>query len=105
MLGEGVLQFLQKGKLDILDYCRDSFNMSSDCSTKFAACINNLSEEKTQFLASNKVDHLDIGIQTFDEEFRRMLPSSRQQQKCKTEIAKRTVMAALMGLISIKFLE
>ena len=73
MLGEGVLQFLQKGKLDILEYCRDSFNMSSDCNTKFAACINNLSEEKIQFLASNKVDQVDIWIQTFDEEFRRML--------------------------------
>jgi coproporphyrinogen III oxidase-like Fe-S oxidoreductase len=86
MLGEGVLQFLQKGKLAILEYCRDSFNMSSDCSTKFAACINNLSEEKIQFSASNKVDQLDIGTQTFDEEFRRILPSSRQQQNAKLKL-------------------
>jgi coproporphyrinogen III oxidase-like Fe-S oxidoreductase len=60
--------------------------MSGDCSTKFAACINNLSEEKIQFLASNKVDQLDIGIQTFDEEFRRILPSSRQQQNAKLKL-------------------
>lgn len=73
-VGGGRPSVLAEGQItDILEYCRDSFNISSDSSTKFAACTNNLSEEKIQLLASTKVDQLDIGIQTFDEEFRRML--------------------------------
>jgi len=73
-VGGGSPSVLAEGQItDILDYCRDSFNISSDCTTKFTACTNNLTEEKIQLFASKKVDQLDIGIQTFDEEFRKML--------------------------------
>jgi oxygen-independent coproporphyrinogen-3 oxidase len=58
---------------EILQCSRENFNFSGDRSTKFTACTNNLSEEKIRFLASEKVDQLDIGIQTFDDGLRKML--------------------------------
>ena len=59
--------------VDILRYCRETFNLTDDCTTKFTACTNDLSEDKVQTLASSKVDQLDIGIQTFDGSLRKML--------------------------------
>ncbi len=59
--------------VDILRYCRENFNLTDDCTTKFTACTNDLSEEKLRTLASTKVDQLDIGIQTFDDSLRKML--------------------------------
>ena len=58
---------------DILRFCRETFTFSSDATTKFTACTNNLTKEKIQFLSSNSVDQLDIGIQTFNEDLRRVL--------------------------------
>lgn len=76
---------------DVLDYCRETFSLSEDCTTKFTACTNNLSEEKIQLLASNQVDQLDIGIQTFDETFRRILilRDSSTDAKLKLKAAKK----------------
>jgi coproporphyrinogen III oxidase-like Fe-S oxidoreductase len=58
---------------DILRFCRETFTFASDATTKFTACTNNLTEEKIQVLSSNSVDQLDIGIQTFNEDLRRVL--------------------------------
>jgi oxygen-independent coproporphyrinogen-3 oxidase len=59
--------------VDILQYCRATFNLTEDCVTKFTACTNSLSEEKIRLLSSNKVNQLDIGIQTFDDSLRKIL--------------------------------
>jgi coproporphyrinogen III oxidase-like Fe-S oxidoreductase len=77
--------------VDVLHYCRDNFNLSEDCAIKFTACTFNLSEEKIRLLASNKVDQLDIGIQTFDEALRRilMLRDSGRDAKLKLKTAKK----------------
>jgi oxygen-independent coproporphyrinogen-3 oxidase len=77
--------------VDVLDYCRETFSLSEDCTTKFTACTNNLSEEKIQLLSSNQVDQLDIGIQTFDETFRRILilRDSSTDAKLKLKAAKK----------------
>jgi coproporphyrinogen III oxidase-like Fe-S oxidoreductase len=77
--------------VDVLHYCRDNFNLSEDCAIKFTACTFNLSEEKIRLLASNKVDQLDIGIQTFDEAIRRilMLRDSGRDAKLKLKTAKK----------------
>jgi len=77
--------------VDVLDYCRETFSLSEDCTTKFTACTNNLSEEKIQLLSSNQVDQLDIGIQTFDETFRRILilRDSSADAKLKLKAAKK----------------
>jgi oxygen-independent coproporphyrinogen-3 oxidase len=76
---------------DTLKYCRDTFNLSRDHQTKFAACTTNLSEDKIRLLSSNYVNQLDIGIQTFDDSFRKslMLRDSGQNAKLKLKTAKK----------------
>ena len=58
---------------DLLAFCREKFNLSEKCFTKFTACTNNLTENKIELLASKGVNQLDIGIQTFNEHLRRNL--------------------------------
>jgi coproporphyrinogen III oxidase-like Fe-S oxidoreductase len=73
-VGGGSPTVLAKNQIaDILQYCRETFNLTGDCITKFTACTNSLSEEKIRLLSSNKVDQLDIGIQTFDDSLRKVL--------------------------------
>jgi oxygen-independent coproporphyrinogen-3 oxidase len=76
---------------DILDFCRNNFNLSKDHQTKFAACTTNLSERKIQLLSSKKVNQLDIGIQTFDDKFRKilMLRDSKTEAKAKLKNARK----------------
>jgi coproporphyrinogen III oxidase-like Fe-S oxidoreductase len=59
--------------IDVLAFCKDTFHLSGKCFTKFTACTNNLTEKKTELLASEGVNQLDIGIQTFNETLRRNL--------------------------------
>jgi oxygen-independent coproporphyrinogen-3 oxidase len=73
-VGGGSPSVLAKEQIvDVLQCCRENFNLSEDSLTKFTACTNNLSEEKIRLLSSNKVDQLDIGIQTFDDSLRKLL--------------------------------
>jgi coproporphyrinogen III oxidase-like Fe-S oxidoreductase len=68
---------------DLLEFCRLNFNLKKDCQIKFTACTTSLSSEKIQLLAKQDVTQLDIGIQTFDEELRKLLllrDSSRDAQ-------------------------
>ena len=76
---------------DLLKYCRNTFNLSRDHQTKFAACTADLSEDKIRLLSSNSVNQLDIGIQTFDDSFRKslMLRDSSQETKRKLKAAKK----------------
>jgi len=57
---------------DVIDYCRGNFNFS-DCTTKFTACTFGLTDKKIRLLASHEVDQLDIGVQTFEDDFRKNL--------------------------------
>jgi coproporphyrinogen III oxidase-like Fe-S oxidoreductase len=73
-IGGGSPSILSKDQIvNILQYCRETFNLTDDSVTKFTACTNNLSEEKMCTLSANKVDQLDIGIQTFDDHLRKLL--------------------------------
>jgi oxygen-independent coproporphyrinogen-3 oxidase len=73
-IGGGSPTILAKNQIvDLLKFCRETFNLAGDCDTKFTACTHHLSEEKMYAMTSNKVDQLDIGIQTFDDSLRRML--------------------------------
>jgi oxygen-independent coproporphyrinogen III oxidase len=73
-IGGGSPSVLNKNQIeDILHFCRETFNFTSNSTTKFTACTNNLTEEKIHLFSSNAVDQLDIGIQTFNEELRKML--------------------------------
>jgi oxygen-independent coproporphyrinogen-3 oxidase len=58
---------------DLLTFCRQNFNLTSACITKFTTSTTNLSEQKIRSLAENKVHQLDIGIQTFNDSLRQML--------------------------------
>jgi coproporphyrinogen III oxidase-like Fe-S oxidoreductase len=77
--------------VDILQYCRETFNLAEDCITKFTACTNSLSEERIRLLSSNKVNQLDIGVQTFDDSLRRilLLRDSGKEAKLKLKTAKK----------------
>jgi coproporphyrinogen III oxidase-like Fe-S oxidoreductase len=59
--------------VDIIDYCQNQFNLGKDCVTKFTACTTSLSSRKIQLLAKKNVTQLDIGIQTFNQDLRKML--------------------------------
>ena len=73
-VGGGSPSVLSKEQIkEILGFCRKAFSFASDASTKFTACTNNLTQEKIKLFSSNSVDQLDIGIQTFDETFRKIL--------------------------------
>ena len=77
--------------VDILQYCRENFNLTEDCDTKFTACTNSLSEDKIRLLSSNEVNQLDIGIQSFDDSLREilMLRDNGRDAKLKLKTAKK----------------
>jgi len=58
---------------DLLRFCKNEFNLSEKCFTKFTACTHNLTKKKIELLVSNEINQLDIGIQTFSEALRRNL--------------------------------
>ena len=78
--------------IEVLSFCRRTFNLKSDHSTKFTACTNSLSEDKINTLFQNDVDQLDIGIQTFNDSLRKSLTirdSSRAAKNKLSEVKKR----------------
>ena len=87
-IGGGSPSVLSKYQIEeILRFCRETFSFTSNSTTKFTACTNNLTEDKIRLFSSNSVDQLDIGIQTFDEGLRKILmlrdSSVRAKQKLK----------------------
>ncbi len=78
--------------IDVLSFCRKTFNFKSDHSTKFTACTNSLTEDKITTLFQNGVDQLDIGIQTFNDSLRKSLmirDSSRAAKNKLNDVRKR----------------
>jgi coproporphyrinogen III oxidase-like Fe-S oxidoreductase len=59
--------------VDILDCCKNQFNFSKDSVTKFTACTTSLTNRKIQLLTRKNVTQIDVGVQTFDQELRKML--------------------------------
>ena len=73
-VGGGSPSILSEAQItDVLGYCRKNFNFADECTTKFTACTFGLTDKKIDLLASREVDQLDIGIQTFEDDFRRNL--------------------------------
>jgi coproporphyrinogen III oxidase-like Fe-S oxidoreductase len=72
--------------IDLLQYCRSAFNFSRDYPTKFTACTTNLSEDKIRMLSANRVQQLDIGIQTFNDSLRKMLQVRDNSTKAKLKL-------------------
>ena len=73
-IGGGSPSILSKTQIEeTLRFCRETFSFTPNATTKFTACTSNLTEEKIRLFSSNAVDQLDIGIQTFNEELRKVL--------------------------------
>lgn len=87
--------------VDILQYCRETFNLAEGCVTKFTACTNGLSEERIRLLRSNKVNQLDIGIQTFDDSLRKilLLRDSGKDAKLKVKTARKHELRVSIDLL------
>ncbi len=58
---------------DLLSYCKRNFNISSDRVTKITGCTYDLDKKKLEVMVDSGVDQLDLGIQTFDDDKRKML--------------------------------
>ena len=58
---------------DVMNFCRGNFKFADNCTTKFTACTFGLTDKKIRLLASQEIDQLDIGVQTFEDDFRKNL--------------------------------
>lgn len=58
---------------DLLSYCERNFNISGDRMVKITGCTYNLDKKKLESMSDYGVDQLDLGIQTFDDDIRKML--------------------------------
>lgn len=91
-VGGGSPSILSKDQIvDLLDFCRETFRLTDDCTAKFTACTSDLNEEKIRTLTASKIDQLDIGIQSFNDQFRKilMLRDSSKNAKQKLVTAKK----------------
>ena len=87
--------------IDLLDFCRVTFNLNSDHITKFTACTTNLSLEKINVLSSNDVRQLDIGIQTFNDSLRKnlIIRDSSKDAKEKLRLTKKSGLQISIDLL------
>jgi len=86
-VGGGSPSVLSKKHIaDLLQFCRKNFNLSPVCSIKFTTCTIGLSEEKLRFLSSQEIDQIDVGVQTFNDYFRKMLKLQDNSSEVKTKL-------------------
>lgn len=86
-IGGGSPSVLAENQItDLLDYCRTNFNLSEDCQTKFTACTTSLSDSKIRLLSNHNVDQLDVGIQSFNEKFRKILTLRDKGKEAKKKL-------------------
>ena len=71
---------------DLINFCRENFNLTDDCTTKFTASTFGLTDKKIHLLASNDVDQLDIGVQTFNDNFRKNLTLRDESSDAKQKL-------------------
>ena len=58
---------------DFLSYCERNFNISGDRMVKITGCTYGLDKKKLESMSDCGVDQLDLGIQTFDDDIRKMV--------------------------------
>ena len=58
--------------IDLLSFCENNFNFDDSREIKITGCTHDFGYEKLKALAEYGVDQLDVGIQTFDDDTRRM---------------------------------
>ena len=58
--------------IDLLSFCEKSFNFDDSREIKITGCTHDFDYEKLKALSEYGVDQLDVGIQTFNDNTRRM---------------------------------
>ena len=71
--GGGIPSVMSSEITDLLSYCERNFNISGDRMVKITGCTHNFHEKKLESMSDFEVDQLDLGIQTFDDDIRKML--------------------------------
>lgn len=72
--GGGTPTYLSPSQLtEILGCLYDSFNFTDDCEISIETSINDLSTEMIDALLKNKVNRLSIGVQSFDDNMRKVM--------------------------------
>jgi oxygen-independent coproporphyrinogen-3 oxidase len=59
--------------IDILAFCEKNFNISEEREIKVTGCTHDFDYQKLKALSEYGVDQLDLGIQTFDDDIRRLI--------------------------------
>ena len=58
---------------DLMSFCQKKFTIADNCEIKITGCTQDFDYSKLQALSEFGVDQLDLGIQTFDDNIRRMV--------------------------------
>lgn len=101
-IGGGTPTVLSKEQIEcMLKFCRKNFNVNSNASTKIAACTTSLSDENTRFLSLQRVDQIDVGVQTFNDSNRKLLrlQDSGPDAKAKLKMAKKNNLRVSIDLL------
>jgi len=59
--------------IDLLSFCEKNFDVSEDREIKITGCTHDFDYKKLKVLSEYGVDQLDLGIQTFDDDVRRLI--------------------------------
>jgi oxygen-independent coproporphyrinogen-3 oxidase len=59
--------------VDLLSFCEKNFNVSDDLEIKVTGCTHDFDYKKLEALSEYGVDQLDLGIQTFDDNIRKLV--------------------------------
>ena len=59
--------------IDILAFCEKKFDISDEREIKVTGCTHDFDYQKLKALSEYGIDQLDLGIQTFDEDIRRLI--------------------------------
>ena len=62
-----------KQTIELLEFCENTFNISGNREIKVTGCTHDFNYEKLKVLSEYGVDQLDLGVQTFDDDVRRMV--------------------------------
>jgi oxygen-independent coproporphyrinogen-3 oxidase len=72
--------------IDILSFCEKSFNFDDNREIKITGCTHDFDYKKLKALSEYGVDQLDIGIQTFDDNTRKMFNLRDNAQKAEETV-------------------
>ena len=59
--------------IELLDFCENTFNISGTREIKVTGCTHDFNYEKLKALSEYGVDQLDLGVQSFDDNVRRIV--------------------------------